>query len=230
MPLNRQHTHTHTHTQFYYSILHDSLDLNSTDESFMCNGPRTICNAAYSLPIHCLCTAHFLPIHAHPLTGTEPWNNSALWRVMGRVLTASAGPLVVLYSSSIPLFILYSSSILLYSPLFILYSSSIHPLFSSIHPLFILYSPLFILYSSSILLYSPLFILYSSSIHPRLSLDWASLSLSVHPRLIFDFLVTSSTRLSIMHFRHAPLHPSVHPSSSSIHPSAILVPIHPVFL
>jgi hypothetical protein len=191
MPLNRQHTHTHTHTQFYYSILHDSLDPNSTDESFMCNGPRTICNAAYSLPIHCLCTAHFLPIHAHPLTGTEPWNNSALWRVMGRVLTASAGPLVVLYSSSIPLFILYSSSILLYSPLFIL---------------------------------------YSSSIHPRLSLDWASLSLSVHPRLIFDFLVTSSTRLSIMHFRHAPLHPSVHPSSSSIHPSAILVPIHPVFL
>jgi hypothetical protein len=138
MPLNRQHTHTHTHTQFYYSILNDSLDLNSTDESFMCNGPRTICNAAYSLPIHCLCTAHFLPIHAHPLTGTEPWNNSALWRVMGRVLTASL----------------------------VLSSSSIHPLFlysSSIHPLFILYSPLFILYSSSI---HPLFILDWASIEP----------------------------------------------------------------
>jgi hypothetical protein len=125
----------------------------------MCNGPRTICNAAYSLPIHCLCTAHFLPIHAHPLTGTEPWNNSALWRVMGRVLTASAGPLVVLYSSSIPLFILYSSSILLYSPLFIL---------------------------------------YSSSIEPRLSLDWASLSLS---------LCSSSINLWLpCYFIHPPFH------------------------
>ena len=89
----------------------------------MCNGLRTICNSAYSLPIRCLFTAYSLPIHAHPLKGTEPWNNSAFWRVMGRVLAASAGPLVVLYSSSISLFILYSSSILLYS-------SSIHPRFS----------------------------------------------------------------------------------------------------
>jgi hypothetical protein len=85
---------------------------------------------------------------------------------MGRVLAASAGLLVVLYSSSIPLFILYSSSI--------------HPLLSSIHPRFIL---------------------DSSSIQPR--------SLSLPLSHVFDFLVPSSTRLSIMHFRHAPLHPSV---------------------